>query len=369
VDHVGPFISSGGNVYVILLDSADTSIIEAWKATDPETSFSEQNSAGKPDLTNLVTAMSVYQVGDVLHIATQEDVTSRVAYHTFNMATDLWAIVNETVDAMGGTAVLVTTVSIILRSDGDVIILYAGALDTVTMTAYNRVDYARREAAVWTTGIAVDNAGADDWLPGTAVLGSSDRSHFFFQNDDVDDGYQRTLTSANALEAFPAAFDVSVEASAGNIDIGSGISYISGGNTKVRVPYLDTSLISIVQFNSADAPTVTLQSGVTSYSPGFGTVNRSILCCTADGTTLWLLAQDTVTTDLHRDSNADDAGFGTDVVEFVGTVRKISGNVYTRSSFIRLAYLMADSGVVKYNEVQLTFPAAVTKQLAALGVG
>lgn len=351
-----PCLSSGGNVYVLLRDSTDNSLLEAWKATDPTVSFAEQNEAGKPDLTNTISALCVYQVGDVLHIATQESTTSRVAYHTFNMATDAWAIVNETVDAMGGTAVLTTLVSLVVRSDGDVIVLYAGALETVTMTAQQRVDYARREGGTWTAGIAVDNGGADDWLAGTAVLGSSDRSHFFFINDDVDDAYQRTLTSANALETFPASFDTSIQASASIIDFGPGTVYVSGGQTKIRVPYADASLVSVAQCDSADAPTVTVQAGVTATEPRLGTgLNIYLICAVASGTTLYLLWVDVTSQDLMYDSNADGAGFGTDQTLFTGTVARPKANVYTRSGTVRLAYLMhePDDTTTKYNELDL----------------
>src|SRR5262245_16754418 len=127
-----PFISSAGNVYLVLLDSADNSLIEVHKATDPTSAFTEQDSANKPNLTNNVGTHGFHavQVGDVIHIVTGEATTFRVGYHTFNMATDAWAIVNETVTtsaATGGTTIGV-------RSDGDVIVLYQGPNDTVTMT-------------------------------------------------------------------------------------------------------------------------------------------------------------------------------------------------------------------------------------------
>src|SRR5574341_759809 len=95
----GPWISSGGNVYVVLLNSADKSLIEVYKATDPESSFSEQDSADAPNLTNNSDALSAVQVGDVLHIVASEETTGRVSYHTFDMATDQWVIVNEQVTA------------------------------------------------------------------------------------------------------------------------------------------------------------------------------------------------------------------------------------------------------------------------------
>ena len=80
-----PFISSGGNVYVI---GRESTTLGAYKATDPTSSFSAVGTS--PSLTN-INNLNAVQVGDVLHVVTASASASTSVdykYHTFNMATD-----------------------------------------------------------------------------------------------------------------------------------------------------------------------------------------------------------------------------------------------------------------------------------------
>src|SRR5688572_24647398 len=87
----GPFKSSGGNVYFIGKDSSTTNTLRAFNATDPTTSFS--NVGTDFTVTNVtvgaqINAISAWQDGDTLHVATsQHDTTTTTnntyRYHTF----------------------------------------------------------------------------------------------------------------------------------------------------------------------------------------------------------------------------------------------------------------------------------------------
>ncbi len=356
----GPFISSGGNVYVVLSDSADRSILEVWKATDPTSSFSEADAANHHDLTNVVIHCDVVQVSDVLHMAVVESSSGsggRVSYHTFDMSTDLWAL-NEEVVATPANPSGRSGVGIAVRSDGDVIVGYNGTRDTVTMSDVARVKYARRESAVWTVNVALDNAGSVGWQMSSAVLGSSDRVHFLFIDGGSNDAYQRCLTSANALETFPATFDATT-LTTDRGDIGAAVSYDSGGTIKVRVPYCDsTGTVSIAEFDSADAPTVSVTTGASATAPdasaggGVATITTSQLACVAKETDVYLLFTDVTSLDLMRDVNTG-SGWGTDATEFTGSVDAFSANVFVRSGNYKLAYVVNDSATMKYNELDL----------------
>src|SRR3990172_7562625 len=351
--YVGPFKSSEGAYYVILLDSSDTSLIEAWKATDPTSSFSEQNGANKPNLTNLVRSLWVCQVSDVLHIAAQEASTGRVSYRSFDMASDFWSLEpNETVETPA-QAPDAMSVSIGIRSDGDVIILYNGDTDAVKGNPYQRVDYARKEGSTWTTGVAVDNAGSVNWYGSVVVLGSSDRMHFFFSSYTANDAYQRCLTSANALETFPSSFDTDISAT--KHAYVNGVHWTSGGNEKVRCLYKDgDDTGAVAKLTSADAPTVT----VTANAVDAVAAGNNPICGMALQTNVQhiMLARSS-DADLYRDytgadddtwANADDV-----MVLEVVTINAISVNVYLRGSATELAYVYDDNGTIKYNEVQL----------------
>lgn len=352
----GPYISSAGNVYVILLDSTDASLIECHKATDPTSSFTEQDSANKPDLTNTVRSLASVQVSDVIHIATQENTSLRVAYHTFNMATDAWAIKNEQVKA-STTSTKGAAVDIGVRSDGDVIVSYHGDIATVTMTDFSRVVYGRRESASWTIDVAVDNGGSSDWMNGTIIQGSSDRMHLSLINRTASDGFQRCLRSDNTLETFPSAFDASIVTA--DLGIGRGAAYVSGGATKVRIPFVNSTLKgAFAQFDSADTPTQSVSSDMTATDVKVSAGGQYMIDAVANLTNLYALWVDASSVDLMRDVNADDAGWGTDATEFTGTVNGFCGNAYTRSGNYKLAYVVLDGTTVKYNELDLGAAAA-----------
>ncbi|MFQ5982313.1 MAG: hypothetical protein ACE5KS_02950, partial [Woeseiaceae bacterium] len=138
--YAGPFLSSADRVYMILTEEVDRRKIAAVKNTnaDPFTAnWAIQDSANAPVHAQDALSVWAFQVGDVLHVASIDESTTRVIrYHTFNMATDLWVIVDEAVDtADAGT----TFCSLAVRDDGDVIIFRRGNQDTVHATNYDRV--------------------------------------------------------------------------------------------------------------------------------------------------------------------------------------------------------------------------------------
>ena len=351
-----PFISSGGNVYVFGRDSTDESKMRAFKATDPTSSFSNVGTDFDVDATAgvVVRNLVAYQVSDVIHIVTSTaaltDSAYAIKYHTFNMATDAWVITNEAV--VSPSTPLSTSacnhVGMAIRSDGDVIVLYNGNSAASMGSDYRRVYYARREGGTWTVDVGVDNGGADHWDASGVVLGSSDRMHLFFLNDDLSDAYQRTLTSANSLEAFPSAYDTDIS-TVESTSIFSGVSYVSGANTKVRFPSTDATAntLNSVKLDSADAPTVSIDSditGATGQSAGFLDASFSV-----NGTTLWNTFVNS-TDDIYTQSNADDGGWTTPESFLVGSILNLRTNIYTRGSDVVLAIVYSISGAVNYHE-------------------
>lgn len=348
----GPYLSAGGHVYTVLLDSGDLSLIEAHKATDPTSSFTEVDGANRPDLTGTVASLDTFQVADVIHVLTQEITTGRVAYHTFNMATDAWVVKNEQVTATGRTA-QGRPISLVVRSDGSVVCCYCADNETVTMTSYGRVSYAvRSTGGVWTSNQRLDSNSADVWRSPRAVLGGSDRTHFFFVNRDQLDGYQRTLTSDNVLQALPAAFDTTV----GDIGglFGKGTTYVSGGATKVRLMFRDSADSDVIEFDSADTPTVSVTSGFATMAPGNNnTSNVAQAVCVADGTTLYVVYTASADLDIKYITNADGAGYSAATNLYTGSVRALAVNIYARSGTYRLAYVRDDAGTLAYDELDL----------------
>lgn len=359
----GPFISSAGNVYLILADNADRSILEIWKATDPTSSFSEADSANHRDLANVMINVDAVQVGDVLHIAVVEAVSTnnsgRVSYHTFNMATDAWALNEEIVAAPSPTQTL-SGVGIAVRSDGDVIVGYSGARDTVTMSNWARAKYARRESGSWTVNVALDNGGSDDWIVGCAVLGSSDRTHFFLLSDTDNDLFQRCLRSDNSLETFPAAIDATTGSGTNNGDIGTGVAFVDGGTTKIRVPYYDTTTQGVAALDSADTPTPSTSAnltGSTAVAGNPGGVSGMSLgrhTMAANGSDVYLLWLNQDTGRLYR-KVLSGGSWGADTETFVPatSIGDLTANVFVRGGNYKLAYALRDGTIVRYNELDL----------------
>lgn len=343
-----PFISSAGNVYVFGRDTAATDELAAHKATDPTSSFSAVGTDVQVVAGVALACMDAFQVGDVVHIATGVGTQSgfHTYYHAFDMSTDSWSITKEAIKSsytLGNHQQEGRAVGIAVRSDGDVIVLYNGQA-----SSGGKVFYARRESGSWTADIAVDN-GSGNWLVGAALLGASDRVHFFFSNFSTDDEYQRTLTSANVLETFPASYDTSVNSSGREQ---SGTSYVSGGTTKVRYPYSDgtSTDIASARLDSADAPTVSPQTDIT----GTTSVTNSYFTSTfaAHGTTLWHAFIASADSNIYTQSNADDAGWDTPASFYddAAAVTTIRANVYTRGSDTVLAIVYSTASAVKYHE-------------------
>jgi len=345
-----PFISSTGNVYVFGKGTTAT-LLRAFKATDPTSSFSNVGS----DITvnNTIRAVQAFQVDDVIHVLSADSSGSTVfdlKYHTFDMSTDAWVITNELIlddDAVGVTATT-SQCDIAVRDDGDVIVLYNGN----RISSLERVYYARREAGVWTIDILVDNGGASqNWYAGSIVKGSSDRMHFFFINDTAADAYQRTLTSANVLESFPAAYDTSVN-STQIAQVRQGVAYLSGGATKVRYPSSDSTTANVteVAFDSADAPTVSVSADITGTRSVDSGACRSAFC--ADETTLWHVLIDTLS-DIYTQSNVDGAGWDTPALFATEASAGIKVNVYSRAGRIVIGMMYNDGSNPTYNEMDL----------------
>ena len=368
----GPFKSSGGNFYTILCgttamssvwavqdgdnihvifthDSTATRNLTAWKATDPTSSFAEQDTSNRPS-----TGGS----------------DSELFYARFDMSSDAWVDLGTSdfeiqIDA-AGTTQLDTACTIGVRSDGDIVVAYNGDSEMLMGSEFERVDFnvSTDNGATWAGPTSLDNAGTEDWTGCVIVPGSSDRMHAFFKNDTNDDAYQRTIRSNDSLETFPSSFDTAIHN--GNYSFGHGVSYDDGGTQRVRCPYMDVSPdhAFVAKFDSADTPTLSTDDA-SDQDINVGSYSLSV-----NAKDLQLLYSNNADNDLYRNTNDDDAGWTADNEELdaVSVTAPISTNVYVRSSNNRLAYIYSDGGTVKYNEVDLGV-APNTETLAVMAVG
>lgn len=364
----GPFKSStGGSFYTILIESTGLRLITAWKATDPTSSFTEQDGANSPRTAvgNDFLSVGIFPVGDNLHGIGQSD-DNDVYYFRFltddgSASEDTWIDIDGAGDRdilieSPGTAQTARACTIAVRGDGDIVVAYNGDSDMVMGTEFDRIDWnVSTDAGVtWAGPVSIDNGGLVNWTGAVIVPGSSDRMHVFFMDNTNFDGYQRTIRSDDSLETFPSAFDIVISIST-IYSFHNGVSYDDAGTQRVRCPYRDLSeKASIAKLDSSDTPTLTTDVNVSDdtvravNSQFTGTLavdvkNLQLLYSSVEGDS-----------DLFRDTNDDDAGWGTDTEELDGvTVNHISSRVYDRSGTDRLAFIYDDGGTVKYNEINL----------------
>ena len=350
--YLGPFKAPNGAFYAVFVDTASGTLsqVEVHKATDPTTSWSSvaTHDGSSPTIVSLWAWLN----GTDIQILLEKDSVSRVHRYVFSTSSDTFTTsFEEVVGSSSSQEVLDYAVSVAMRSDGDIILGYQSVRDTIKGTKYRRYSYARREGSSWTVALAVAaNTGETHYDGGVVVLGASDRVHFFFSNHTNGITQHRSLSSGNSLDTI-ANIDTSVASL--QKKHAPGVSYSSGGATKVRVPYVDSSgQLSMVKLDSGADPTITTDVNFSDNTVGI--VNGSPVACTAiDGTTIHELYSDSGTSDLYRDQNADGGGWGTDVeVLDAVTINRVSANVYDRSG-AKLAYVYDDLGTVKYNEVAL----------------
>lgn len=373
----GPFLSSAGNVYILLKITA--SISPSWamyKATDPTSSFSEVDSAHRPANggANDVTGISAVQDGDTLHIvmANNDGALNKASYRydTFDMSTDLWGVVDEAIhtgltvsDTTAGVNGGLQNCDIVVRSDGTIVVGYNGAGEVFMGGTRGRMVYARRSTGgTWTTGIAVGPTGTTDYYrAGCSELGASDRTHFVYTNSSQSDVVHRSLDSSNTLDT-AATIDATGLTSTGQL-VAKGVHYVSGSSTLLRVPYVDSSgKISVAKFTSGANPSFTIDVDAATNAVRFAQYGSTpswwaLAYLILDGFTLYLAYVDSTNFDLYTDVNSNDLGWGTDVLRLSATMNSLSASFYNRpGAGAVIGYVYDDGGTVKYNEVNLIYP-------------
>lgn len=94
---VGPFVEETRRYIFGMFkkDSTNTELMVLRTANYRD--FTEQDDAGFTALSNIIGSFDTHRVGNVLHVATQELVTGRVAYHAFSLSSSRWTTFNEEV--------------------------------------------------------------------------------------------------------------------------------------------------------------------------------------------------------------------------------------------------------------------------------
>lgn len=338
-----PYISSAGNVYVVLKDPSNSDEISVQKATDPTSSFSEAASLGLAN-SGVLLGLGTHQDGDDIHIATQDD-NDVLLYHVFSMSSDSFTTSNQAVTSAVGTKVdAEKAISIELKENGDQLLFYNGDEDNA-MGAKARVDFAFKTSGSWTVDQAVDAGGKFNYLTGGVVRGASDLFHLVFHDVTGRDANHRSLTLPSTLSAVENCADGSTQ----TVDFGviNPVFYDDSGVERITVGWMrDDSKVTTAEIDDDGTPGAEEQA-----SDDVDAALQFVVASTAvDEKRVWLLVA-AAGEDLFTTSNNDSGGWDTDV-EFLDAVNVtvLTTGIFQRGSDIVLAMVYDNGGTIQYNE-------------------
>ena len=363
---IGIKIYSSDVYYFFGRDSTNANTLQAYKATDPTSSFSSVASISTGIL-NTIQQIAGPDPASLANMATDriplivcsETVITAVEYTFlhFDMSTDSFPI-NETIisglNTENSSSAPQYGCAIVARSSSNMVAFFNGAQVANMGNSYAQTYYSRRTGVnTWSAAVQVSAGGQLDFTQPEAILGASDSIHFTYMTGSLATFNQRTLNSSNVLQTNGT---VALAGGFGTTPyLWDGISYNNAGTQKVVVA---TNAITVAgqgsrdfYFDSGNTPTL---NSVQFSTNSDGTATGR---CFVDGTDVWILFQSNVDSDLHVKKSTDNgATWGTDTTAFVATVSQtttnlsIDGLIFTRSSSVVIPYVVNDNGTLKYNE-------------------
>lgn len=352
---LGPFISSGGNVYFVAVDSTNTDDITVRKATDPTSSFSSAGTDQTPSSGNAIDSISVLQNGDDLHVALRT-ANNEIFYLRFSMSSDSWTQTAVSVaSSLSGLGTHEAQVDLARRSDGDLIICGNGSNHKDMGTSYASVSewHSTDNGSNWSTEQEVDDDSANNFEQCHVAIGDSDAAHFVFK-DGSDSVLQRAMSSADSLQTIR---DTGVGLDGGtNSCIAFGVSFSRSSTTKLRFLYFgDTNGVDVLTFDAAADPSSFSSIAADGANvPTVGTEVPFSLAVDTSTETLWAAWVRNSDADVYYGNDGGSDSFGSATSHLTGSAGGISANIYTRSGAVKLAYVVNDGGTLKYNEYEIS---------------
>ena len=259
---------------------------------------------------NLIASMWAFEHNSDIYVATQQDY-GRIALHIFDPSTSAWTTRDEHTGNLDYYRFISTSnvcVSLSVRANGDVVIIYRNRI------AGAGVRCIRRVGSTW-TDITVNTTHHNTLI--CTPPDSTNRITFVIFNAGTDDTDTISFSSGNALGTEVAVDNSSTNISTAEGALGSAVII----SNEIYAPYLDADeSIGIGNWTSADNPSgdVTLASATTnivateSNSPiKFGLV--------ANGTDLHVFYINSTDDDIWHSEDVGSGWGATDTNEITGT--------------------------------------------------
>jgi hypothetical protein len=206
---IGPITDSNGNLYTVTeLEALDPRPCLR-KSTDGGRTWTEVDAANRPSHDDLESVSLVKDRSKpyLVHMLMQRSGTNRVSYNSFNMsdapsAQDTWQIKNEVVAIPGANQNDPATdstprdewVSLVQRSNGDLIAFYATSKTVPGPTGKEQIGYKVSSGGVWGPEQLLPGASpTDSYTQAVAEMGDGDVAHVFYKNDATERILYRTL--------------------------------------------------------------------------------------------------------------------------------------------------------------------------------
>lgn len=345
----GPFKSSGGSFYFVSPGTgpaADNVNVE--KSTNPGTSAWTTVGNQQITTTGAIVSLTVFPVGDVLHIAIQSD-SDEARYAAFNMGTDSFDNTGTDVELVAD-AITLNACDIVVQGDGDISIVFQGDFHKDMGTSYESVFENRSTDGGTSFGTSqeVDDVSAEDFKAPRNVLGDSDTTHVLWAGNTTNrDIYQRAISSAGTLQTIR---DTAINYGDATVSwpLANGVTVDRAGTTKLRVGAAVGKQPTMLTFDAAADPS--------SFSSD--TIDADLVPATypmsvaADGSTIHALWTHNADSDLYHSDDGDADSWATETKIVTGTINAISCNVYDNGGQV-LAYVYDDGGAIKYDEIDI----------------
>lgn len=297
--HIGPF-AVGTSLYAFTYFNHD---LHLWKSTDHGSTWIEQDPTNSPATEGSV--LDVVLSGTTLYIL-HSGLDSHLYIKQYNTSTDTYGTLSPQGPTFNNN--VVTTAAVLsVRSNGDCVVFHQSPTELISSTNYRRFSYSIYSAGAW-SGLTTFGTGiADHYDLRCAVLGASDRIHFFYTKIASNNTlFHRSLDSSNALDTEASATTTLYQATTA-YPVGTPVAFIKNGAVQIAVPYRDTATSNpmyVVYFTSGANPTLNkVLASSTVEAPNASSSNLAVIV--ADGVVKYILWAPTLTLHMSPDGGAD----------------------------------------------------------------